>query len=84
MKVSTQHHPDAPPASRWSAVDGDTYDADCDQDGYFSTSPQGWGATEAAAISDLKEQLYDDQSDIDEQKADADSYTAIGHAQEVE
>lgn len=34
----------------WSAVDDDTYDCDCDQDGFFSTSPIGRGATEQEAI----------------------------------
>jgi hypothetical protein len=41
----------------WSAVDDDTYDVDCDQDGYFSNSPIGRGATEEDAIKDLLEQL---------------------------
>jgi hypothetical protein len=34
-----------------------TYDVDCDQDGFFSTSPVGHGATEQDAIDDLLEQL---------------------------
>jgi hypothetical protein len=42
----------------WYAVD-DNYDADCDQDGYFSTSPRGNGRTEQEAIDDLLEQLED-------------------------
>jgi hypothetical protein len=41
----------------WSAIDSNTYDADCDQEGYFSNSPQGSGETEAEAINDLLEQL---------------------------
>lgn len=41
----------------WAAWDGDTYDADCDERGYFSTSPVGWGPTEEAAIADLIEQI---------------------------
>lgn len=40
----------------WSAVTDD-YDVDCDQDGYFSNSPHGRGATEQEAIADLLEQL---------------------------
>jgi hypothetical protein len=58
MKIRTTHvYPPIPVRSfDWSAVDDDTYDADCDQDGFFSTSPIGWGATEAEAIADLKEQ----------------------------
>lgn len=40
----------------WVATD-DNYDCDCDQDGFFSTSPIGHGATEQDAIDDLLEQL---------------------------
>lgn len=43
----------------WSAIDDDTYDVDCDQDGFFSNSPIGRGATEAEAIADLMAQLED-------------------------
>lgn len=59
MKIRTTHvYPPIPIREfDWSAVDEDTYDADCDQDGFFSKSPVGWGATEAEAIADLKEQL---------------------------
>lgn len=35
--------------ARWSAIDDDTYGG--------HGSPMGWGATEAEAIADLKEQL---------------------------
>ncbi len=41
----------------WSAVNDETYDVDCDADGFFSTDPIGRGATERAAIDDLFEQL---------------------------
>ena len=41
----------------WSAIDDDTYDCDCDQDGFFSTSPIGRGSTEQEAIQDLMDQL---------------------------
>lgn len=37
----------------WSAYDADKYDVDCGPDGYFSTSPIGYGRTEQAAIDDL-------------------------------
>jgi hypothetical protein len=51
-------------ARRWnaialqSAVD-DNYDAEWagEEDGYVSSSPRGWGKTEAEAIADLVEQL---------------------------
>ena len=59
MKIRTSF--DYPPIPvrnfDWSAIDEDTYDVDCDQDGYFSTSPVGHGRTEAEAIADLMEQL---------------------------
>lgn len=45
----------------YSAIDANTYDADCDQDGYFSNSPRGDGATEIEAINDLLDQLEDDE-----------------------
>lgn len=44
----------------WSAVTDD-YDADCDQDGFFSSHPVGSGPTEEAAIADLLEQLEDEE-----------------------
>jgi hypothetical protein len=60
-KIRTTHeYPPIPIRSMdWSAVDDDTYDVDCDQDGFFSTSPVGRGATEEEAINDLLEQLED-------------------------
>lgn len=42
----------------WSAVT-DNYDADCDEDGFFSTSPCGRGPTEQDAITDLLDQLQE-------------------------
>lgn len=44
------------PNNEWTAIDADTYDCDCDQDGFFSTSPVGDGRTEQEAIDDLLEQ----------------------------
>lgn len=63
IKVRTTHeYPPIPVRDMdWSAVDDDTYDVDCDQDGYFSTCPIGRGATEEAAIADLLEQLEIEQ-----------------------
>jgi len=40
----------------WSAVT-ENYDADCDQDGFFSNDPIGHGATEDEAIADLKMEI---------------------------
>lgn len=57
--IRTQYHGDTGPGGwlAWSAIDANTYDCDCDQDGFFSKSPIGWGASEADAIEDLKDQL---------------------------
>lgn len=55
MDVQTGLNPDG----YWYAMDRDTYDADCDQDGFFSTSPAGYGKTEAKAVQDLREQMED-------------------------
>jgi len=48
-----------PASETYVAIDRSTYDADCDQDGFFSTSPVGYGATEADAIADLLDQMED-------------------------
>ena len=60
MKIIT--HYDFPPIPirdmDWSAVT-DNYDADCDQDGFFSNDPVGHGRTEAEAIADLLQQIED-------------------------
>ena len=63
MKIKTNFdYPPIPVRSfDWSAIDEDTYDCDCDQDGFFSLSPIGHGATEAEAIADLMDQLEDEQ-----------------------
>ena len=47
----------------WSAVTDD-YDADCDQDGFFSNCPVGRGPTEQDAINDLLEQLDDEPTPV--------------------
>ena len=43
----------------WEAIDRDTYDCDCDQDGFFSLSPVGHGKTEEEATQDLLDQIED-------------------------
>jgi hypothetical protein len=43
----------------WQAYDANTYDCDCDENGFFSTSPLGHGATEQEAIADLLQQIED-------------------------
>lgn len=43
----------------WSAIDADTYDCDCAQDGFFTNCPIGHGATEEEAIADLLQQIED-------------------------
>jgi hypothetical protein len=59
IKVSTTfENPPIPIRSMdWSAVDSNTYDADCDQDGFFTTCLIGRGATELEAVFDLLEQI---------------------------
>ena len=66
MKITTCHEfPPIPDrSSDWSAVDSDTYDVDCDEDGYFSRSPIGRGRTEQEAVDDLLAQLFE-QADGD-------------------
>lgn len=44
-------------ALTWVAYDSDTYDCDCDQDGFFSTCPVGSGASREAAVADFLERL---------------------------
>ena len=63
MKIKTSFdYPPIPVRNMdWSAIDEDTYDCDCDQDGFFSLSPVGHGATEAEAIADLMAKLEDAQ-----------------------
>lgn len=60
VKIHTSHvQPPIPIRDfDWSAVTDD-YDADCDQDGFFSSHPIGEGPTEQAAINDLLEKLED-------------------------
>lgn len=53
MGIQTGKNPDG----YWYALDRDTYDADCDQDGFFSNSPVGYGKTEQDAINDLADQM---------------------------
>lgn len=49
MDIITGLNPDG----YWFALDRNTYDADCDQDGFFSRSTVGYGKTEDEAIEDL-------------------------------
>lgn len=37
----------------------DNYDVDCDENGYFSRCPIGYGSSEQQAIDNLQEQLDD-------------------------
>lgn len=65
MKISTEYYMKPIPLREWdwSAIDSDTYDVDCDQDGFFSNSPVGYGATEAEAIQDLQDQIEDRETE---------------------
>lgn len=48
------------PNGEWKAIDRNTYDCDCDQDGFFEVCPVGYGKTEQAAIEDLIETIGED------------------------
>jgi hypothetical protein len=65
VKIITQFvYPPIPVRNMdWQAVTDD-YDCDCDQDGYFSHHPMGHGATEAEAIADLRDQLWERAADV--------------------
>lgn len=43
----------------WVALDRNTYDCDCDQDGYFCTDVVGYGKTPLDAIVDLLDKKED-------------------------
>lgn len=62
MKIVTQHDPKPIPtrAFDWSATT-DNYDASYEgpEDGWVANEPVGYGATEEAAVADLKQQLED-------------------------
>lgn len=51
---------DRDPLGNFHAIDRDTYDCDCDQDGYFSTDPVGTGKSALDAAADLIEQVRTD------------------------
>lgn len=45
------------PDGFFRAIDLNTYDCDCDQDGFFCTSPTGYGRTPLDAIIDLLDNM---------------------------
>ena len=47
------------PDGSYIAIDADTYDVDCDENGFFATSPVGWGETPEEAIAELKADIED-------------------------
>jgi hypothetical protein len=50
MDIKTTKQPDG----YWVAIDVDDYDCDyCDENGFFSNSPAGYGKTETEAIREL-------------------------------
>lgn len=49
-----------PYGREWMAIDANTYDCDCDQDGFFSRSPVGWSRnSREEAIEDLIDQIVE-------------------------
>jgi hypothetical protein len=57
MRLNIEYDSDPVYGSEWFAYDYDNYDADCDQDGFFSVCPMGHGKTKFEAIRDLIDQL---------------------------
>jgi len=55
MKITTSRGPD----DVWIAIDEDTYEAESDSVGAWSTSPQGVDDTEIGAIRNLLDQIED-------------------------
>jgi len=55
----------------YHAIDLETYDADCDQDGFFSTSPTGSGNSPWEAAEELLYELeaYHERREAEEQAA---------------
>ena len=51
------------PNGEWTAIDADTYEAECDTVGYWSRCPMGWGKTREAAIGDLLDQIVEKLED---------------------
>jgi hypothetical protein len=55
MDIKTTKQPDG----YWVAIDADDYDCDCDERGFFSNSPAGYGHTETEAIRELLAEIED-------------------------
>ena len=55
MNIKTTKQPDG----YYVAIDADTYDVDCDENGFFSNSPAGYGKTEQEAIDELLAEIED-------------------------
>ena len=51
------------PTGEYQAIDANTYDCDCDQDGFYSVSPVGWGHSPLTAALDLIELMMDQIAD---------------------
>lgn len=47
------------PDGWFRAIDQNNYDVDCNEDGYFTTSPEGFGRTPLDAIIDLLDNMAD-------------------------
>lgn len=55
MNIQTTYQPNG----EWTAIDADTYDAESDSVGWWSTSPVGYGRTAKEAIADLLAEIED-------------------------
>ena len=46
------------PDGWWEAIDRETYDCDCDENGYYPIAPVGHGVTAYNAVLDLLDQTF--------------------------
>lgn len=63
------------PNGEWKAIDLNTYDCDCDQDGFFEICPVGYGKTEQAA--ELIEQYAKTVASAAKVDAVAEAYSCV-------
>lgn len=57
IDIRTELRPDG----WWEAIDLETYDCDCDENGFFPIAPVGSGVTEKNAVKDLIQQIFEER-----------------------
>lgn len=50
------------PTGLWQSIDLNTYDCDCDQDGFYCTDVVGYGRTPLDAIVDFLDRLEEEST----------------------